>query len=250
VRVKAIVAYDGTDYSGFQRQSNAESIQAALETALAKLVGEAVRVLGSGRTDAGVHAAGQVVAFDVSWRHELASLQRAMNALLPAAIAVLSVEAAAANFDPRRHAHSRWYRYSIYNAPARNPLSNRYSLHVPQALDVTAMQAAAASLLGWHDFSAFGSPPQGSNAVREVLRAEWQQADTCLTFDIVANAFLFRMVRMLVGTMLRVGQGALTPQRFAEILHTQDRSAAGPAAGARGLTLMAVHYNALTESGT
>ncbi len=244
MRVKAIVAYDGTGYSGFQRQSNANSIQAALEAALAELFGAAVPVSGSGRTDAGVHAAGQVVAFEVLWRHELASLHRAMNALLPEAIAVLSLEAAPDDFDPRRDARSRWYRYRIYNAPVRDPLSNRYSLHVPRALDVEAMQAAAASLLGWHDFSAFGSPPQGTNAIREVLRAEWQQAGAWLTFDIIANAFLFRMVRMLVGTMLRVGYGALTPQRFAEILQTQNRSGAGPAARACGLTLMAVQYDA------
>jgi len=244
VRVKAIVAYDGTGYSGFQRQSNANSIQAALEAALAELFGAAVPVSGSGRTDAGVHAAGQVVAFEVLWRHELASLHRAMNALLPEAIAVLSLEAAPDDFDPRRDARSRWYRYRIYNAPVRDPLSSRYSLHVPRALDVEAMQAAAASLLGWHDFSAFGSPPQGTNAIREVLRAEWQQAGAWLTFDIIANAFLFRMVRMLVGTMLRVGYGALTPQRFAEILQTQNRSGAGPAARACGLTLMAVQYDA------
>jgi len=244
VRVKAIVAYDGTGYSGFQRQSNANSIQAALEAALAELFGAAVPVSGAGRTDAGVHAAGQVVAFEVLWRHELASLHRAMNALLPEAIAVLSLEAAPDDFDPRRDARSRWYRYRIYNAPVRDPLSNRYSLHVPRALDVEAMQAAAASLLGWHDFSAFGSPPQGANAIREVLRAEWQQVGAWLTFDIIANAFLFRMVRMLVGTMLRVGYGALTPQRFAEILQTQNRSGAGPAARACGLTLMAVQYDA------
>ena len=244
MRVKAIVAYDGTDYSGFQRQSNANSIQAALEAALAELCGAAVPVSGSGRTDAGVHAAGQVVAFEVLWRHELTSLHRALNALLPEAIAVLSLEAAPDDFDPRRDARSRWYRYRIYNAPVRDPLSSRYSLHVPRALDVEAMQTAAASLLGWHDFSAFGSPPQGTNAIREVLRAEWQQAGAWLTFDIIANAFLFRMVRMLVGTMLRVGYGALTPQRFAEILHTQNRSGAGPAACACGLTLMAVHYDA------
>lgn len=243
MRVKAIVAYDGTGYSGFQRQSNANSIQAALEAALAGLFGAAVSVSGSGRTDAGVHAAGQVVAFEASWRHELTSLHRAMNALLPEAIAVLSLEAAPDDFDPRRDARSRWYRYRIYNAPVRDPLSSRYSLHVPRALDVEAMQAAAASLLGWHDFSAFGSPPQGTNAIREVLRAEWQQAGAWLTFDIIANAFLFRMVRMLVGTMLRVGYGALTPQRFAEILQTQDRSGAGPAASACGLTLMAVQYD-------
>ncbi len=244
MRVKAVVAYDGTDYSGFQRQKNADSIQATLEAVLAGLAGEAVRVSGAGRTDAGVHAAGQVIAFDIGWHHDLTSLQRAMNALLPTAMAVLSVDEAPTGFDPRRHARARWYRYTVYHAPVRDPLLCRYSLHVAQALDIVAMQTAASTLLGWHDFEAFGSPPQGENSVREVSRAEWQQNGSCLTFDIVANAFLFRMVRMLVGTMLRVGRGALTPQQFAAILDTRDRSSAGPAARACGLTLMAVHYDA------
>lgn len=244
MRVKAVVAYDGTGYSGFQYQQNASSIQAALEAALAELAGVAVRVSGSGRTDAGVHAAGQVIAFDIAWRHELESLHRALNALLPETIAVRSVEAASADFDPRREARARWYRYTVYTAPVRDPLVGRYSLHVARPLAVTAMQAAAAALVGQHDFSAFGSPPQGHNAVREVFCAEWQQADAWLTFDIVANAFLFRMVRMLVGTMLRVGWGMLTPEVFAEILQTRNRRQAGPAVSARGLTLMAVRYEA------
>jgi len=249
VRVKAVVSYDGTDYSGFQRQSNAESIQVVLERALAELTGTAVRVLGSGRTDAGVHAAGQVIAFDVAWRHGLPDLQRGLNALLPEAIAVLSVEEAPTDFDPRRDARARWYRYTIYNAPIRDPLHSRYSLHVPQPLDVAIMQTAAAMLVGWHDFSAFGSPPQGENAVREVVRAEWQAAGAWLTFDIVANAFLFRMVRMIVGTLLRVGRGGLSPEQFAGILHTRNRAAGGPAVAPRGLTLMAVYYEAEQHQG-
>lgn len=243
MRIRAVVAYDGTDYSGFQRQANANSIQAALEAALAELTGDPVRIAGAGRTDAGVHASGQVVAFDTVWRHGLISLQRAMNALLPDAIAVLSVDEVAADFDPRRHARARWYRYHVNNASARNPLRSRYSLHVAGLLDVAEMQSAANVLLGWHDFRAFGSPPQGENATREIIRAEWQKSDSWLTFDIIANAFLFRMVRMLVGTMLRLGQGKLTVQQFAEILDTQDRANAGPAARACGLTLMAVQYD-------
>lgn len=244
MRVKAVVAYDGTGYGGFQRQQNATSIQATLETVLAELSGNAIRVAGSGRTDAGVHAAGQVIAFDIEWRHGLGALQRALNARLPEAIAASSVVEVAPDFDPRRDARSRWYRYTIYTAPVRDPLVGRYSLHVARPLAVDAMQTAATTLLGRHDFSAFGSPPQGHNAIREVFRAEWQEAGDWLTFDIVANAFLFRMVRMLVGTLLRVGWGALTPEAFSGILEAQERSQAGPAVPARGLTLMAVCYEA------
>lgn len=244
MRVKAIVAYDGTDYGGFQRQQNAQSIQAVLEAVLGRLSGQPSRVVGSGRTDAGVHAAGQVIAFDIEWQHGLPALQRALNALLPETIAVQSVEEAAATFDPRRDARSRWYRYTLYTAPVRNPLVRRYSLHVTRPLLLEAMQTAAGTLVGVHDFSAFGSPPQGQNAVREVFRAAWQQDGPWLTFDIVANAFLFRMVRMLVGTLLRVGWGALTPEAFVSILEARERRLAGPAVPACGLTLMAVSYEA------
>ncbi len=243
MRVKAVVAYDGTGYGGFQRQRNAPSIQEVLEKALSRLTGERIHLLAAGRTDAGVHAEGQVVAFDTSWRHPLPALQRGVNALLPEQIAVLDVEAVASDFHPRFDARRRWYRYTIYNAPTRHPLVSRYSLHVRRPLNREAMQAAAAMVIGRHDFAAFGSPPQaGGTTMREVYRAEWSGESPWLYFDIEANAFLHRMVRMLVGTMLRVGYGALSPANFGEVLRAQDRQHAGPAVEARGLSLKAVFY--------
>lgn len=242
MRVQAVVAYDGTDYGGFQRQTNAPSVQAVLEAALAQVTQEAVTVLAAGRTDAGVHAAGQVIAFDTAWRHGLDDLQRALNAVLPADVAVLEVAEAAPDFHPRYDARSRRYRYTIYNAPVRWPLARRYSLHVPEPLDVTALQQAAQCLVGEHDFAAFGQPPQGESTVRQVFVAEWGGESPWLTFDIEANAFLYRMVRSIVGTMLLVGRGEMSVEEFAAVLASCDRSRAGPTAPPHGLCLMKIEY--------
>lgn len=242
MRVRAVVAYDGTDYGGFQRQTNAPSVQAVLEAALAQVTQEAVTVLAAGRTDAGVHAAGQVIAFDTAWRHGLNDLQRALNAVLPADIAVLEVAEAAPDFHPRYDARSRRYRYTIYNAPVRWPLARRYSLHVAEPLNVAALHQAAQCLVGEHDFAAFGQPPQGESTVRRVLAAEWGGEPPWLTFDIEANAFLYRMVRSVVGTMLLVGRGEMSVEGFAAVLASCDRSRAGPTAPPHGLCLMEVKY--------
>lgn len=242
MRVRAVVAYDGTDYQGFQRQANGPTVQEVLEAALEQVSGERRTVLAAGRTDAGVHAQGQVIAFDTTWQHTLAELQRALNAVLPADVAVRELKEARPDFHPRYDAQSRWYRYTIYNHIIRSPLDRRTSLHVPQRLDVEAMQAAAQCLLGTHDFATFGTPPQGENSVRRVLRAQWQSVPPWLFFDIEADAFLYRMVRSLVGTMLQVGTGQMTVETFEAVLAARERSLAGPTAAAHGLCLMAVYY--------
>jgi len=242
MRVRAVVAYDGTGYCGFQRQANALTVQAALEAALAQVTQERVTVLAAGRTDAGVHAAGQVIAFDTAWRHRVGDLQRALNAVLPADIAVQEVDECAPGFHPRYDARSRHYRYTLYNAPVRCPLTRRYSLHVATPLDVAAMQRAAQSLVGEHDFATFGRPPQGEITVRHVLMAEWGGEPLWLTFDIEANAFLYRMVRSIVGTLLQVGQGGMGLGEFVAALASCDRSRAGPTAPPHGLCLIEVRY--------
>lgn len=242
MRVKAVVAYDGTGYSGFQRQTNAYTVQEALEQVLEKLTGHVVRIVAAGRTDAGVHAEGQVIAFVPRWRHPLTDLHRGMNALLPEQIAVRDMMEVPEGFHPRYDARRRRYRYTIYQAPVRNPLVARYSLHVDRDLDLDAMQAAAEALVGQHDFAAFGSPPSGRSTVREVYRARWTGTAPWRYFEVEANAFLYKMVRMLVGTLLRVGDGKLTPEAFAALLVTQDRQNAGPAVDARGLCLKSVTY--------
>jgi tRNA pseudouridine38-40 synthase len=242
MRVRAVVAYDGTEYSGFQRQANAPSVQAVLEAALAQVTRETATVLAAGRTDAGVHAVGQVIAFDTAWRHGLDDLRRALNAVLPTAIAVLEMAEATPGFHPRYAARSRRYRYTIYNAPVRSPLARHYSLHVAEPLDVTALRQAAQYLIGDHDFAAFGQPPQGESTVRQVLVAEWGGVPPLLIFDIEANAFLYRMVRSIVGTLLLVGRGEMSTEEFAAVLASRDRGRAGPTAPSHGLCLMEVTY--------
>ena len=259
MRVRAVVAYDGTDYGGFQRQANAPTVQATLEAALAQVTQETVAILAAGRTDAGVHAAGQVIAFDTDWlcresvsteldkvsakrRRGLSDLWRALNAVLPTDVAVLEIEEAAPDFHPRYDARSRRYRYTLYNAPVRWPLGRRYSLHVAESLDVAAMQRAAQSLVGEQDFATFGQPPQGQNSVRRVLVAEWGEESPRLTFDIEANAFLYRMVRSIAGTLLEVGRGRMNVEEFAAALAAGERSQAGPTAPPHGLCLMKVRY--------
>jgi tRNA pseudouridine38-40 synthase len=243
MRVRAVVAYDGANYGGFQRQTNAPTVQAALEAALAQVTQEEVSVLFAGRTDAGVHAEGQVVAFDTTWRHGEIVLQRALNAVLPADVVVRDVEEVEPDFHPRYDARSRRYRYTLHNAATRCPLTRRYSLHVAAALDVDEMQRAAQSLVGEHDFAAFGQSPQGDHTVRRVLRAEWGGAPPRLTFDIEANAFLYRMVRSIVGTLLVVGRGEMSVEDFVAVLASRDRSQAGPTAPPHGLCLLEVKYS-------
>jgi tRNA pseudouridine38-40 synthase len=157
-------------------------------------------------------------------------------------VVVFDLDVADAGFHPRFDAISRHYQYTVYRAAVRHPFYARYCMHVEQDLDVEAMSRATRCLLGCHDFLAFGSPPQGDNAVRDVIRAGWSFEEPWLRFDIEANAFLYRMVRMLVGTLLRVGSGALAPEAFGEILETRSRERAGPAVVAGGLCLKSVAY--------
>ena len=242
MRVKAIVAYDGTDFWGFQRQATGRTVQEVLETALERISGRPVKVLAAGRTDAGVHAEGQVIAFDPVWQHSLPDLERALNAVLPRDTVVRDLVQVASDFHPRYDARSRRYRYSVYNAPVRSPLARRTSLHWKGALDLAMMEAATALVVGEHDFAAFGRPTQGEVTTRRVIEAGWITQPPWLFFEIEANAFLFRMVRSIVGTLLQVGQGRLCPDRFGAILSSRDRSQAGQTAPAHGLCLIRVRY--------
>jgi tRNA pseudouridine38-40 synthase len=243
MRIKAVIAYDGTDYHGFQRQSpdREPSIQGTLEQALSTIEQPDV-VVGAGRTDAGVHASGQVIAFDANWRHGLDDLQRALNAVLPDSIAVLDLEQAADGFHPRYDAISREYRYCIYNARVRDPLRMRYALHVPQMLNVTMMQAAITALIGEHDFAAFGQPTIGESTIRSMTRAEVIADGPHIAFELQANGFLYRMVRRIVGTLIVVGRGERSNVDFADILVSADPNRAGPTVAPNGLCLTKVNY--------
>jgi len=240
--LRAWVEYDGTDFFGFQRQATHRTVQGELERALEAVTQQKVRVIGAGRTDAGVHAAGQVVAFRVRWRHPISALERAWNALLPEDIAVWGVEPAPKGFHPRFSARSRYYRYTIWNGPRRSPLHRRYAWVLPEPLDDEAMQEATRILVGEHDFAAFGRPPRGENTVRRILRATWTREGHTLRFDIEGNAFLKHMVRNMVGTLVCVGRGEKPPEWVAEVLESRDRSQCAPPAPACGLCLMGIVY--------
>jgi len=242
-KYKAIVEYDGTDFCGFQLQARDRTVQGEIESALCDLAEQRIPVLGAGRTDSGVHAVGQVIAFSLSWMHSPEALLRAVNARLGRDVALLKVEPVEGDFHPRHDAKRRHYRYRILNRAVRSPLERRYDLYLRKPLDVQAMSQAASSLVGEHDFAAFGRPPQGTNSVRRMFRADWQRTGDILIFDIEANAFLYRMVRSIVGTLLLVGLGHISVQRFAEVLAGGDRQGAGPTVLPCGLCLMAVHYN-------
>jgi len=241
--VRALVEYDGTEYHGFQLLTDRPSVQGALEQVLQRLTGQPTRIRYAGRTDAGVHAEGQVIAADLLWRHSLADLERAWNALLPADIAVRQVARVSdASFHPRFSARSRVYRYTVWTAPWRSPLHGRYTHYEPRPLDVERMNQAAALLVGSHDFASFGQPTQGDSTVREVLRTDWQRTGWTLHFEIEANAFLRRMVRTIVGTLLETGKGQRSVESVGEVLAAQNRALAAPPAPACGLCLVEVKY--------
>ncbi len=239
---RATVEYDGTDYYGFQVQPQHPTVQGVLEQVLHRLTGVEVRVLGAGRTDTGVHARGQVIAFRCPWRHRVVDLQNALNALLPESIAVRDVAEAPEDFHPRYSARSREYRYLVYNAAVRSPLRHRYALHVAEPLDVDKMNEAAALIVGVHDFATFGDPTSGESTVREVYRSEWHREHSDVIYIVEANGFLRRMVRTLVTAFLWVGQGRWTVADFQAAWAARDRKKAPPPAPPQGLCLWTVRY--------
>ena len=243
-RYRAILEYDGTEFYGFQRQAAGRTVQAEVETALGRLGWSGGAVWGAGRTDSGVHAAGQVVAFDLDWTHGADALQRALNANLPPDVAAQAVAETAPDFHPRYGARGRRYRYTLCNQPGRSPLAARYAWQVWPRLDQEAMQAAADRLLGRHDFAVFGSDPDGGDSTtRTVALARWTRAEgNRLLFDIQAEAFLYRMVRSVVGALKRVGTGDLSAAGFEAILASRDRAQCPPLAPPQGLCLMEVIY--------
>lgn len=240
--LRATVAYDGTDFRGFQVQVGQRTVQGALEEALATITQAQTRVIGAGRTDSGVHALGQVVVFRTRWKHSPDRLLRGWNAVLSDDVAVRSLTEAEEGFHPRFDAQSRHYRYTVWNHPVRDPLVRRTTVWVSKSLDVESMRAVSSLLVGEHDFATFGTPPQGSCTVRRIVKAIWTQQGAELHFDVEANAFLYRMVRSIVGTILQVGMGELSEAQFASAFAAADRSRAGPTAPASGLCLMAVNY--------
>lgn len=214
-------------------------MQDEIERALSALAGEKIRIAGAGRTDAGVHASGQVISFRTARALDGEELRRGVNALLPGDIAVLGVEPAGEEFHARYSATGRTYEYRVRNAPARDPLERHREHWVPRPLELGAMEQAAAMLVGRHDFSAFAAGPGGTRTVR---RAEWSRDGTLVRFEIEADAFLRGMVRAMVGTLLWVGRGKIGADDLRGVLEGRDRARAGPSAPANGLCLIAVSY--------
>jgi len=241
--IRITLEYDGTAYSGWQVQAGQDSIQARIEDALKRIFAEPIRVHGAGRTDAGVHARGQVAAFRPPRAFAPADLMRALNALLPSDIAVINASSAQESFDPRRDARSRRYEYRVLNQRSRSALECRYSWLVLDPLDLCAMNETAAVFLGEHDFASMrslGSDEQ--TTVRRVLASEWHREGTLLTYRVEATAFLRHMVRTMVAAMVDAGRGAATPQQIAELVLSRNRALAPAPAPACGLYLMEVNY--------
>jgi tRNA pseudouridine38-40 synthase len=242
---KSIIAYDGTDFQGFQRQkAGVRTVQSVLEDGLRAVGWEERSLQAAGRTDAGVHAKGQVIAYELPWKHSAVKLTQALNANLPADVSVVSSESVEADFHPRFSAKSRRYRYTLIVAPVRDPLRARYSWRIWPRPNIEAMQTAAGLLIGEHDFAAFGTAPiPGGQTLRTVTRADWKRTKDELCFEIEANAFLYHMVRRLVGALIEVGTGRKAIEEVSVFLDRPSVRWEGSLAPAQGLCLEAVDYS-------
>jgi tRNA pseudouridine38-40 synthase len=238
---KIVLAYDGTDFRGWQRQPSERTIQAALEEAVFKITRKRTTVHGAGRTDAGVHAKGQVASFSVATRLDNGDLLRALNAVLPWDIRIMTLERVAPNFHARKSARSKVYEYRIIAARRISPFDFRYALHWPYPLNLRAMRAAARLFIRRADFTAFSSNRE-RNPVRTVRRSEIRKKGDEIIYTVEAEGFLRAMVRTIVGTLLEIGRGKLVPEEVERIFRRKDRLLAGPTAPAKGLCLVRVDY--------
>ena len=245
VNIRLVVEYDGSGFLGFQKQSRGRTVQGELERAVCALFREPVRVLGAGRTDAGVHARGQVVNFHGAIKPRPERLPAALNAFLPHDIVVMKCEEVAEDFNARRSAVAREYRYFIHRGEFPWPFNRRYAHHYPGYLNEQAMEEALARIRGVHDFAAFARCEEGKTGVREVLEAEMRREEETLQIRVKANAFVWMMMRMLCGSLLEVGRGKWTAEHFAEVLDGRDNSASGPALPPRGSQLVFGHRLAI-----
>ena len=243
MNVKLTVEYDGTNYHGWQIQPNCDSLQAVLERAVSTFLGEPTRVTGSGRTDAGVHALGQVVNFYSGKEFTEYRICRALNALTPVDISIKEVEIVPDSFDARRDARSRVYEYRLLNRATPSPFYLNRAWHLHEQLDFEAMGEAIPCLIGEHDFSSFRAAGcDAPHPIRNVYHATLEQRGELLVYTIEATAFLRHMVRNIVGTLVEVGRGERTPESFINLLEERDRTKAGETAPAHGLYLMEVKY--------
>jgi len=241
--LKLVIEYDGTNYQGWQSQKNKQTIQDVLEVVLSRIVNHKIRLIGSGRTDSGVHALGQVANFWTYSQISLTGLLKGANSLLPPDILIKSIEEVPENFHARFSATSRIYEYRIWNAPQPSVFHRYYYWWIKEPLNLNRMEEGVIYLIGEHDFSSFqGSDHKKKNSVREVKSAEFKRNGAELIFSIQANAFLRHMVRNIVGTLVEIGKEKISPPELKEILNSRNRSCAGKTAPAHGLFLKEVCY--------
>jgi tRNA pseudouridine38-40 synthase len=247
--LKIILAYDGSDFAGWQVQPDSATIQGTLASAIGRVTGEKVLPQGSGRTDAGVHALGQVATCALQSPIPAENLLKALNDVLPASIRVLEVSEVQAEFHARKSARAKTYRYRIYRSAICPPFLARYVWHHPYPLDENAMRRAATLVIGEHDFTSFaavdaerGKEDNGVSNLRLIFASSWEREAEELTYTVQGSGFLHHMVRNLVGTLVLVGKGTLRPEDINRILEAKDRSAAGATAPPQGLYLVSVEY--------
>jgi tRNA pseudouridine38-40 synthase len=238
------IAYDGTAYGGWQRQPNRVTVQELLERALSQLAGQPVSVHGSGRTDAGVHARAQIASAMLAVRHSPATILRALNAALPGDIRVLRIRRAPRGFHARLAARRKQYRYQIDCGAVADPFLRAYAWHHPKPLNVAAMRAAARALTGRHDFRALSANPLRpvENPVRTISKLTVTRRGNLITIAVVADGFLYKMVRSIVGALVKVGEGRLTVEQLRDLLRGKKRTALVETAPAQGLFLWQVSY--------
>lgn len=242
-RVKLIVAYDGTNYCGWQVQPNGITVQEVLNKALSDLLGEEIKTMGASRTDAGVHALGNVAVFDTSARMPADKISFALNTRLPEDIRIQKSEEVPPEFHPRFTSTIKTYEYRILNRTFSDPTRRLNSFHWYGSLDEGAMEKAASYLVGEHDFKSFATAtPDVENTVRRIYAMEVWKADEMIHLRITGNGFLYNMVRIIAGTLMEVGKGSYSPEHMKAILEARDREAAGPTARALGLTLVGIKY--------
>ena len=240
---KLTIEYDGTDYHGWQVQPGMSTVQGVLEEVIARIIGTRVHVTGAGRTDAGVHALGQVASLHAEFRHPPDTFRRALTSLLPPDIVVTRVEEAPDGFDAQRWAQWKRYRYTLLTRPYPSALERRYSLFIARPLQIDAMTEAVGVILGTHDFSSFQAAKSSvDHQVRHIFMAHFRQEGDHLFFEIAGDGFLRHMVRIIMGTLLDIGRGKITADDLKAILEARDRKQASKTISAHALCLLEVSY--------
>lgn len=243
-RIQLIVAYDGTNYHGFAKQNQTETIQGILEAALYSLTKEKIEVIGSGRTDAGVHAKAQCCIIDTNTTIPTPNLVKALNGRLPKSIVIKEGMDVKPDFHPRFMAKKKTYRYQILNSRVDDPFVGPYSYFYPYDLDLGCMEEAAKTLEGTHDFVAFCSTGSSvKTTVRTIYSIEVRKVDDLIQIDICGNGFLYNMVRIIAGTLIEIGRHRFAPSRMQEMIEKKERKLGGPTAPPEGLTLLEVYYD-------